>query len=73
MVDLSKSEEFLGLEVIGASERLPLTKKQLSQIEEVQINIQEDEGSKMITIVMKQGKEKTSLNLPVTGLMSQPA
>ena len=73
VVDLSQNGEFLGLEVIGASERIPLTKKQLSQIEDVEIDIQEDGESKMIFIIVKQGKEKTSLNLPVTDLKCQPA
>jgi len=73
VVDLSESGEFLGLEVIGASERLPLTKEQLSQIEEVEIMVQKDEDSMMATIVLKQGNEKTSLKLPVTGLTGQPA
>lgn len=73
VVDLDEDGQFLGLEVIGASERIPLNKKQLSQIEEVEINIQEDGENKMITITMKQGKEQTSLNLPVTNLNGQPA
>lgn len=73
VVDLNEEGEFLGLEVIGASERIPLTKKQLSNVEDVKINVQEDGENKMITITMKQGREKTSLSLPVTGLTGQPA
>jgi len=73
VVDLSENGEFLGLEVIGASERIPLTKKQLSEIENVEIDVQKDGENKMITIMMKQGREKTSLNLPVTSLTRQPA
>lgn len=72
VVDLSENGEFLGLEVIGASERLPLSKEQLSEVEDVEIMVQEDVGSMMVTIVLKQDNEKTSLNLPVTGLTGQP-
>ena len=73
VVDLSESGEFLGLEVIGASERLPLNKEQLSEVEEVKIMVQKDEDSMMVTIVLEQNDEKTSLNLPVTGLNGQHA
>lgn len=73
VVDFSESGEFLGLEVIGASEKLPLSQEQLSEVEEVEIMIQEDGDSMMVTIILEQGNEKTSLNLPVTGLPGQPA
>jgi len=72
IVDLSEDGGFLGLEVIGASETLPLTKEQLSEVEEVEITVQEDENM-MVSIIMKQEGEQTSLNLPVTDLNSQPA
>lgn len=70
MIDLSENGEFLGLDVIGASERLPLNRKQLSKVEDVEITVQEEEGNVMVTVVMKLGNEKTSLNLPVTGGMT---
>lgn len=69
---MSEGGGFLGLEVIGASERLPLTKEQLSEVEEVEITVQEDENM-MVSIIMKQEGEQTSLNLPVTDFNSQPA
>jgi nitrate reductase NapAB chaperone NapD len=70
VIDLSENGEFLGLDVIGASERLPLKRKQLSKVEDVEITVQEEEGNVMVTVVMKLGNEKTSLNLPVTGGMT---
>ena len=70
VIDLSENGEFLGLDVIGASERLPLNRKQLSKVEDVEITVQEEEGNVMVTVVMKLGNEKTSLNLPVTGGMT---
>lgn len=73
VVDLSDAGEFLGLEIIGATERLPLNKKELSEIEEVEIMVKEDGDSMMVTIVLKQDNEKTSLNLPVTEFTGQPA
>lgn len=72
VVDLDEKENFLGLEVIGASEKLPLTKQELKDVEEVEIDIQEEEAM-MVTIILKRENEKTSLNLPVTGLTEQPA
>jgi uncharacterized protein YuzE len=73
VVDLSDTGEFLGLEVIGATERLPLNKKELSEIEDVEIMVKKDGDSMMVTIVLKQDNEKTSLNLPVTEFTGQPA
>jgi len=73
VVDLSETGEFIGLEVIGASKKLPLTREELSEIEDVEIMIQEDEDATMVTIVLKKEGQKTSLNLPVTGLKTQPA
>jgi len=70
VIDLSEDGKFLGLEVIGASERLPLNSKQLSKVEDVEITVQEEEDNMMVTVVMKLGNEKTSLNLPVTGGMT---
>jgi uncharacterized protein YuzE len=73
VVDLSEDGEFLGLEVIGASERLPLTKEELSEIEDVEIMVEEERDAMMVSIVLMRNGEKTSLNLPVTGLTGQPA
>lgn len=74
MIDLSEDGKFLALEVIGASERLPLNSKQLSNVEDVEITVQEEEDSVMATIVMKLGNEKTSINLPVIdGMTGQVA
>lgn len=73
VVDLSKSGEFLGLEVIGASERLPLTREELSEVEDVEIMVEEEGDAMTVSIVLMRNGEKTSLNLPVTGLTGQPA
>jgi len=73
VVELSEDEKFLGLEVIGASEKLPLTKEELSNIEDVEIKVESDEESKMVSIVLMHEGEKTSLNLPVKGFTRQPA
>lgn len=73
VVDLDEDGNFLGLEVIGASERLPLTKDELTEVDDVEIEVRNDEGSMMVSIIMTQDNERTSLNLPVTGLSKQPA
>lgn len=73
VVDLSESGEFLGLEVIGASERLPLTGEELSEVEDVEVMVEEEGDAMMVSIVLMRDGEKTSLNLPVTGLTGQPA
>lgn len=73
VVDLSEDGEFLGLEVIGASERLPLTKEELSEVEDVEVMVEEEGDAMMVSIVLMRDGEKTSLNLPVTGLTGQPA
>lgn len=73
VVDLSEDGEFLGLEVIGASERLPLNGEELSEVEDVEIMVEEDGDAMMVSIVLMRDGEKTSLNLPVTGLTGQPA
>ena len=73
VVDLDSEDCFLGLEIIGASERLPLTKKELSSIEDVEVVVTDDEESKMITITLKREEKETSLNLPVKSITGQPA
>ena len=73
VVDLTEDGEFLGLEVIGASDRLPLTKQELSEVESIEIKIQEDEEAMMVTITLDRDGKKASLNLPVTEFAAQPA
>jgi uncharacterized protein YuzE len=73
VIDLDEENNFLGLEVIGASERLPLTKEELGNAEEVEIDVREDENGVMVSILIMTNDERTSLNLPVTGLGEQAA
>lgn len=73
VVDLDADGDFLGLEIIGASERLPLEKKELSDVEDVEIVVKEDGDSMMVTITLRRGEKETSLNLPMKGIIGQPA
>jgi uncharacterized protein YuzE len=73
VVDINSEGDFLGLEVIGASERLPLTKEELSNIEDIEIVVKDDEESMMVTITLRRDEKETSLNLPMKGITGQPA
>lgn len=73
IIDLDDQNNFLGLEVIGASERLPLSKEELSKIDSVEIEVKDEEESMIITVLMTGNGEKTSLNLPVKNVTGQPA
>lgn len=61
------------MEFAGASERLPLTEEELSEIEDVEIMVEEEGDAMVISIVLMRDGEKTSLSLPVTGLTGQSA
>lgn len=41
IIDLDDQNNFLGLEVIGASERLPLSREELESIKGIELNLQE--------------------------------
>lgn len=73
VVDLDKEGGFLGLEIINASKRLPMTKEELESIEKVETRIFEDEEDKMATIWIYREDEKTSLNVPVLSSASEQA
>lgn len=65
VVDLSREGDFLGLEVIGASERLSLTSEELTEVEDVEVEVEKEEETMMVIIILESGVEKTSINLPV--------
>lgn len=67
ILDIDEEGGFLGMEIINASKRLPLTKEELESIEKVETKIFEDNGDKMVTIwIYRENNEMTSLNVPVT-------
>lgn len=73
VVDINSEGDFLGLEIIGASERLPLTKDELTEVEDMEIEVRDDEESMMVTITLRRDEKETSLNLPMKGITGQPA
>ncbi len=73
VIDLDTEGNFIGLEVIGASDKLPLTEDELDEVEDIEIDVHSDEESTMISITMTKDEKKTSLNLPVTDITGQTA
>jgi hypothetical protein len=73
VVDLDGNGNFLGLEVIGASERLPLSKQELAEVENVDVDVRDDGESLMVSITLENDSGTASLNLPVTRDVRQPA
>lgn len=65
VLDFDTDGNFLGLEVLGASERLPLSSEELEEVEKAEIEVVGEEENSMITVLITRGQEKTSLNLPV--------
>lgn len=64
VVDLDEEGDFLGLEVINASERLPLSKEELSSVRQVKTTVFDDEDDRMVSILVYYDDDKTSLNVP---------
>lgn len=64
IVDLDEEGNFLGLEVLGASEQLPLTKDEIEEVEDIEFMVKSSEESMVVSVVMVNGGEKTSLNIP---------
>lgn len=65
VVDLDGEGRFLGLEVINASRRLPLSKEELDNVRNVETEFFEDDDHKMISICIYYDEHTSQLNVPV--------
>ena len=69
IVDLTEEGEVLGIEILNASQNLPFTKQELKNIQELQLNVEERNNTKTISIQINYStgnKGKISFGYPET-------
>lgn len=70
VLDLNSDFEFLGLEIIDASQKTPLSREELENIQEAEVEIEkQDEYLRInLTVVLDTGKSVISSQYPVTAM-----
>jgi len=70
ILDLDSNSEFLSLEIIDASQKTPLTRKKLGEIQEAEVEIKkQDEYVKIdLTLTLDNGKSIISSQYPRTAM-----
>ncbi|MFB6099706.1 MAG: hypothetical protein ABEK16_00400 [Candidatus Nanohalobium sp.] len=68
VLDLDSDSEFLGLEIIDASQKTPLTREELQDIQEAEVELekQEDYIRINVTVTLNTGKSVISSQYPRT-------
>lgn len=62
VVDLDSDNEFLGLEIIDASQKTPLSKEELKKIDEVEVKFSMDDEVVRIEVVLEIEDSKSTIS-----------
>lgn len=70
VLDLDNQHEFLSLEIIDVSQKVPLSKKELNDIEEVEVKFEKKDDYIRISVTfnLEKGKSVISSQYPKTAL-----
>ena len=70
VLDLDNKQEFLSLEIMDVSQKVPLSKKELEDIEEVEVEFEKKEDYIRISVTfnLDEGKSVISSQYPKTAL-----